>query len=85
MFQGGFAKCYIITDESANKHYAGKVVSKTLLAKNNQKEKMVQEIQIHKSLKNKNVVGFHSFFDDDNFVYIVLELCGKRSMMELHR
>uniref|UniRef100_A0A1B6H4A9 Protein kinase domain-containing protein n=1 Tax=Cuerna arida TaxID=1464854 RepID=A0A1B6H4A9_9HEMI len=83
--KGGFAKCYEITDESNSRVYAGKIVSKKMLAKNNQKEKMVQEIQIHKSLSHKNVVGFHSFFDDDNFVYIVLELCRKRSMMELHR
>ncbi|XP_054271018.1 serine/threonine-protein kinase polo [Macrosteles quadrilineatus] len=85
--KGGFAKCYEITEEgnASHKSFAGKIVSKKLLAKNNQKEKMVQEIEIHKSLKHRNVVGFHSFFDDENFVYIVLELCRKRSMMELHR
>lgn len=46
---------------------------------------MTQEIQIHKSLLHKNIVGFHSFFDDSSNVYIVLELCKKRSMMELHK
>lgn len=65
--------------------YAGKIVSKKLMIKHNQKEKMTQEIQIHKSLSHKNIVGFHSFFDDPYNVYIVLELCKKRSMMELHK
>lgn len=46
---------------------------------------MTQEIHIHKSLNHKNIVGFHSFFDDPYNVYIVLELCKKRSMMELHK
>lgn len=46
---------------------------------------MTQEIQIHKSLHHSNIVGFHSFFDDPHNVYIVLELCKKRSMMELHK
>lgn len=46
---------------------------------------MTQEIQIHKSLHHKNIVGFHSFFDDQFNVYIVLELCKNRSMMELHK
>ena len=46
--------------------------------KHNQKEKMSQEIQIHRSLSHPNVVGFHSFFDDPFNVYIVLELCKKR-------
>lgn len=55
------------------------------MMKHNQKEKMSQEIQIHKSLNHKNIVGFHSFFDDPFNVYIVLELCKKRSMMELHK
>jgi serine/threonine protein kinase len=37
-----------------------------------------QEIQIHKTLKHDFIVGFHSFFEDDMNVYIVLELCGKK-------
>lgn len=65
--------------------FAGKIVSKKLMIKNNQKEKMNQEISIHKSLSHANVVRFLSFFDDDINVYIVLELCKQRSMMELHK
>lgn len=55
------------------------------MIKNNQREKMQQEITIHKSLNHANVVKFLSFFDDDTNVYIVLELCKQRSMMELHK
>lgn len=83
--KGGFAKCYEITEVGTSNVYAGKIVSKKLLAKSNHKQKIVQEISIHQSLKHKHVVGFHNFFDDDQFVYVVLELCRKRSMMELHR
>lgn len=46
---------------------------------------MTQEITIHKSLHHKNIVQFYSFFDDPQNVYIILELCKKRSMMELHK
>lgn len=53
--------------------------------KHNQKEKMLQEINIHRSLSHPNVVRFLSFFDDNSNVYIILELCKQRSMMELHR
>ncbi|XP_037909175.1 serine/threonine-protein kinase polo isoform X2 [Hermetia illucens] len=83
--KGGFAKCYEIVDVVTNNVYAGKIVSKKLMIKHNQKEKMTQEITIHKSLDHPNIVKFHSFFDDNNNVYIVLELCKKRSMMELHK
>ncbi|KAL7019012.1 hypothetical protein ACKWTF_010984 [Chironomus riparius] len=83
--KGGFAKCYEIQNVVNGETYAGKIVSKKLMMKTNQKEKMTQEIQIHKSLHHRNIVGFHSFFDDQFNVYIVLELCKKRSMMELHK
>lgn len=83
--KGGFAKCYEITDLHRRYSYAGKMVSKTLMAKENQREKMTQEIKIHQSLKHKHIVGFYNFFEDQFNIYIVLELCRRRSMMELHK
>jgi len=77
-FQGGFAKCYEITDTKTGNVYAGKIVSKRLMTKHNQKDKLTQEIAIHRSLNHKNVVGFHGFFEDSQNVYIVLELCRRR-------
>lgn len=85
LFQGGFAKCYEIMDIRTKEIFAGKIVSKKYLLKHNQKDKMTQEIHIHRMLKHTNIVTFHSFFEDSDFVYIVLELCRKRSMMELHK
>ncbi|KAH9366062.1 hypothetical protein HPB48_007880 [Haemaphysalis longicornis] len=78
MTMGGFAKCYELKDKENNVIYAGKVVSKAALVRSHQKEKMAQEIQIHKSLDHKHVVGFHSYFEDDRNVYIILELCSRR-------
>ncbi|CAH0747163.1 unnamed protein product [Diatraea saccharalis] len=83
--KGGFAKCYEIQDLSNHQVYAGKIVSKKLMVKTSQKEKMAQEISIHRSLQHKHVVGFHSFFEDSLNIYIILELCKRRSMMELHK
>nr|XP_026484677.1 serine/threonine-protein kinase polo isoform X2 [Vanessa tameamea]XP_026484678.1 serine/threonine-protein kinase polo isoform X2 [Vanessa tameamea] len=83
--KGGFAKCYEIQDIASNQVYAGKIVSKKLMVKSSQKEKMAQEISIHRSLLHKHVVGFHSFFEDSLNIYIILELCKRRSMMELHK
>jgi len=39
---------------------------------------LTQEITIHRSLRHNHVVGFHSFFDDKDNVYILLELCRRR-------
>ena len=71
--------------DDAGNILAGKIVSKKLLQKSSQREKMTQEIAIHKDLSHKNVVGFFNFFEDPQNVYILLELCRKRSMMELHK
>ncbi|XP_036143219.1 serine/threonine-protein kinase polo isoform X2 [Monomorium pharaonis] len=83
--KGGFAKCYEITESKSHQVFAGKIVPKSLMTKSNQREKMTQEIAIHQSLNHKHIVGFHGFFDDSNNIYIILELCRKRSMMELHK
>lgn len=83
--KGGFAKCYEITESKSHHVFAGKIVPKSLMIKSNQREKMTQEIAIHQTLNHKHIVGFHSFFDDSHNIYIILELCRKRSMMELHK
>eukprot|EP00794_Sanderia_malayensis_P016568 gene16568-18248_t len=83
--KGGFARCYELTDMDTKEIFAGKIVAKSMLTKPHQKEKMSMEIEIHRSLNHCHVVGFHSFFEDKNFVYVILELCRRRSMMELHK
>ncbi|XP_038141257.1 serine/threonine-protein kinase PLK1 [Cyprinodon tularosa] len=83
--KGGFAKCYEITDVKTKQVFAGKVVPKALILKQHQREKMTSEIAIHKSLNHPNIVGFQGFFEDDDFVFVVLEICRRRSLLELHK
>jgi len=83
--KGGFAKCYELKDMATGEITAGKIVPKSLLTKSHQKEKMSQEIRLHKAVAHEHLVKLYSYFEDPNFVYIVLELCRKRSLMELHK
>ena len=83
--KGGFAKCYELENLSTSVIYAGKILSKTLLHKPQQKEKLKMEINIHRNLDHENIVKFISVFEDDDFVYIILELCKSKSMLELHK
>jgi len=83
--KGGFAKCYELKDLATGEITAGKIVPKSLLTKSHQKEKMSQEIRLHKAVSNPFLVKLYSYFEDSNFVYIVLEICRKRSLMELHK
>ncbi|KAK2179522.1 hypothetical protein NP493_486g01010 [Ridgeia piscesae] len=83
--KGGFARCYELTDMETNEIFAGKIVSKSLLTKPHQRDKMSQEIDIHRKVSHRHIVGFHGFFEDNDNVYILLELCRRRSLMELHK
>lgn len=83
--KGGFAKCYELTDMDTKHVYAGKIVPKSVLIKQNQKDKMTQEINIHRGVAHAHIVKFFAFFEDNDFVFILLELCRRRSLMELHK
>ncbi|CAJ1054028.1 serine/threonine-protein kinase PLK1 [Xyrichtys novacula] len=83
--KGGFAKCYEITDLETKQVFAGKIVPKSLILKQHQREKMTSEIAIHKSINHANIVGFHGFFENEDFVFVVLEICRRRSLLELHK
>ncbi|KAK7813016.1 hypothetical protein U0070_021775 [Myodes glareolus] len=72
-------------DADTKEVFAGKIVPKSLLLKPHQKEKMSMEISIHCSLAHQHVVGFHGFFEDSDFVFVVLELFRRRSLLELHK
>eukprot|EP00761_Pharyngomonas_kirbyi_P014910 gb/GECH01014941.1/.p1 GENE.gb/GECH01014941.1/~~gb/GECH01014941.1/.p1 ORF type:complete len:654 (+),score=134.41 gb/GECH01014941.1/:1-1962(+) len=83
--KGGFARCYELTPIHKDDVgiYAGKVIDKATLVKPKTKQKLSTEIKIHKSLDHENIVKFYRFFEDNNYVYIMLELCKNQSMMEL--
>ena len=83
--QGGFARCFELIDCDTKVKYAGKVIAKAQLTRSAQKQKMFQEIDIHRSIQHEHIVRFYSFFEDKNFIYIILELCDRKSMMELHK
>jgi len=42
LLQGGFAKCFELTDLESKEIFAGKIVSKSLLVKQHQKDKVGQ-------------------------------------------
>ena len=45
----------------------------------------MSEIKIHRSLHHNNIVGFEHFFEDNENVYILLELCSNQTLNELIR
>ncbi|KAK2952819.1 putative Cell cycle serine/threonine-protein kinase CDC5/MSD2 [Blattamonas nauphoetae] len=65
--KGGFAKVFEFIHLQTFNTYAGKVISKAILAKPKTKEKLLSEIRIHNSLHHPTIVQFnHCFEDKDN-------------------
>jgi polo-like kinase 1 len=83
--KGGFARVYEMTNLETRKTMAAKVICKESLKKSRAKQKLMSEIKIHRSLHHPNVVGFEHFFEDEENVYILLEICGNQTMSELLR
>jgi polo-like kinase 1 len=50
-------------------------VPKLSLKSSKQKQKLITEIKIHQVLNHDNIVRYRHVFEDDENVYIILELC----------
>ena len=81
--KGGFATCYEFKNMDNGVKWACKLVEKKSLTQNKAKAKLMSEIKIHRCLKHKNIVQFHNFFDDENRIYIMLEICENDSLHEM--
>ncbi|XP_068197261.1 serine/threonine-protein kinase PLK3 [Antennarius striatus] len=81
--KGGFARCYEMTDLSNNKMYAVKVIPQSRVSKPHQRDKITNEIELHKTLSHKHVVKFSHYFEDQENIYIFLELCSRKSLAHI--
>ena len=85
---GGFAKVYSVTERSTGIHFADKVIIKDVL--NSKKclkvrQKAEREIRIHKTLFHENIIKFHDFFEDSNFLHLILELAPQQTLLHVCR
>ncbi|XP_053549525.1 serine/threonine-protein kinase PLK3 [Bombina bombina] len=81
--KGGFARCYEMTDNATNKVYAVKVIPHSRVSKPHQREKIVNEIELHRELHHKHVVKFSHHFEDSENIYIFLEICSRKSLAHI--
>jgi polo-like kinase 1 len=83
--KGGFARVYEFASMETGRNYAAKIIGKDTLVKVRRRQKLMSEIKIHKSLTHQHIVAFDHFFEDNENVYILLELCQNQSLSELLR
>ncbi|KAF9007069.1 hypothetical protein BDQ17DRAFT_1324325 [Cyathus striatus] len=79
--------CYVICFEfvyrmAAIIHYLAFTAGRTY---SSYPSPLYAEIKIHQSLSHPNIVRFYDCFDDDENVYMILELCPSGSLMDMLR
>lgn len=81
---GGFAECHELISFDSDRTYAAKIINKRTIQKHSVKATLLlNEIKIHRSMCHPNIVRFERFFEDRNNVYILLELCSQRTLLEM--
>jgi len=81
--KGGFAKCYEVMEQDTGLIWACKAIAKASLVKPKHHLKLRSEIKIHSELVHENIVKFERSFEDDDFHYLLMELCTNQSLKEL--
>ncbi|KAL2097834.1 hypothetical protein ACEWY4_007041 [Coilia grayii] len=81
--KGGFARCYEMTDVATEKTYAVKVIPQSRVSKPHQRGKVNNEIELHRTLQHKHVVKFSHHFEDEENIYIFMELCSRKSLAHI--
>lgn len=77
---GSFARVYRVRDLTTKGFYAAKVISKSSLQPEKIKAKLLAEINIHRVLKHDYIVKFHTCFEDNENVYLILDLCVNKTL-----
>ncbi|KAL7273297.1 Cell cycle serine/threonine-protein kinase cdc5/MSD2 [Rhizina undulata] len=82
--EGGFARCFLVQNKEGEL-FAAKTVSKKSLSSSKMKAKFFGEIQVHKTMNHPNIVKFVECFEDAENIYMILELCPNKSLMDMLR
>ncbi|OHT00719.1 CAMK family protein kinase [Tritrichomonas foetus] len=81
--KGGFGSVYYATELPANRPTAIKCIWKNHFSDPKKKQKIITEIEIHRSLRHRNIVEFRCVFQDEEYVYFALEYCPGGNVLEL--
>jgi len=73
--KGGFASVYKAKCISTRQDVAIKMVDKKQMCAAGMSGRVRQEVAIHSRLKHPSILELLTFFEDENYVYLVLELC----------
>ncbi|CAG9769338.1 unnamed protein product [Ceutorhynchus assimilis] len=73
--KGGFASVYQAMCRKSGVNVAIKMIDKKLMQAEGMVGRVQQEVSIHSRLKHPSILELYTFFEDANYVYLILELC----------
>ncbi|XP_045468652.1 serine/threonine-protein kinase PLK4 [Harmonia axyridis] len=73
--KGGFASVYQARCYKTHIDVAIKMIDKKMMQAASMVNRVRQEVAIHSRLKHPSILELYTFFEDANYVYLVLELC----------
>jgi polo-like kinase 4 len=73
--QGGFAHVYRAQVKQTGQEVAIKMIDKKQMKASRMTQRVEHEVKIHYQLKHPSILELYTFFEDKNYVYLVLELC----------
>lgn len=74
--QGAFASVFKAFNKENRRAYAIKVIPKQNLHNQEEADRFQREINASVFIRHENIVAVHDFFWDDNYYYLVQDLCG---------
>lgn len=79
--KGGFAQVYLAKVKQTQQDVAIKMIDKKKMKAARMVTRVKEEVAIHSRLKHPSILELYSFFEDEHYVYLVLELCEKGEML----
>lgn len=73
--KGGFACVYRALCLATGQEVAIKMIDKKLMKTSGMVARVINEVEIHWQLKHPSIVELYNYFEDANYVYLIMEMC----------
>ena len=79
---GSYGEVRLVRDKASYNLYAMKIIDKKSAEQQSNLETITREISVQKELHHPNIIHLHDSFEDDQFIYIVLEHAESGSLFQ---
>ncbi|XP_068518028.1 inactive serine/threonine-protein kinase PLK5-like isoform X4 [Anas acuta] len=83
--QGAFGRCYRLSEVGSGRGYAAKVIPRARLKDPGVAERVQREQELQGRLRHRHVLRLHGHLATRSHLYLLLELCGRRSLADILR